>query len=297
MFDEYFKPSTSVVSMTISAATLPPQDTVGASSSTIIDQNAPSPSTTPITETTTVPIHSTNVEELNNEDNDAEFDSDTFTNPFAPLVTSSAKSSSLRIVDTSLKKALYGLKQVPRAWYDLLLKFLLSHKFVKGAVDLTLFTQKEGEHILLNPRGIFINQSKYALEMLKKYGLENSDVVDTPMVERSKLDEDPQGTPLTEYGFDFNKIPWYYDSKSTIALSCNTVQHSRAKHIVIHYHFIKEQVDNKVVELYFVKTAYLLAYIFIKALERERFEFLLNRLGIQSIMPRKLKSVVESDEE
>ncbi|GKC91623.1 epidermin biosynthesis protein like protein, partial [Tanacetum coccineum] len=41
--------------------------------------------------------------------------------------------------------------------------------------------------------GIFINQSIYALEMLKKYGLENSDVVDTPIVERSKLDEDPKG--------------------------------------------------------------------------------------------------------
>ncbi|GJT12428.1 retrovirus-related pol polyprotein from transposon TNT 1-94 [Tanacetum coccineum] len=51
-----------------------------------------------------------------------------------------------------------------------------------------------GLQISQNPIGIFINQSKYALEMLKKYGLENSDVVDTPMVERSKLDEDLQGT-------------------------------------------------------------------------------------------------------
>ncbi|GKA60332.1 hypothetical protein Tco_0759739, partial [Tanacetum coccineum] len=47
-----------------------------------------------------------------------------------------------------------------------------------------------------NPKGIFVNQSKYALEMLKKYGLESSDVVDTLMVERSKLDKDPQGTPI-----------------------------------------------------------------------------------------------------
>ncbi|GJX31121.1 retrovirus-related pol polyprotein from transposon TNT 1-94 [Tanacetum coccineum] len=55
-----------------------------------------------------------------------------------------------------LKKAHYGLKEAPRAC----------------------------------PRGIFLNQSKYALESLKKYGIEFSDPVDTPMVEKSKLDED-----------------------------------------------------------------------------------------------------------
>ncbi|GJV38383.1 hypothetical protein Tco_1410860, partial [Tanacetum coccineum] len=43
------------------------------------------------------------------------------------------------------------------------------------------------------PRGIFLNQSKYALESLKKYGMETCDLVDTSMVEKSKLDEDPQG--------------------------------------------------------------------------------------------------------
>ncbi|GKC11680.1 hypothetical protein Tco_1008462 [Tanacetum coccineum] len=42
-------------------------------------------------------------------------------------------------------------------------------------------------------RGIFINQSKYALESLKKYGFDSCDPVDTPMVEKSKLDEDKEG--------------------------------------------------------------------------------------------------------
>ncbi|GKG36904.1 hypothetical protein Tco_0447077, partial [Tanacetum coccineum] len=49
---------------------------------------------------------------------------------------------------------------------------------------------------------------------------------------------------LTDYGFTFNKIPLYYDNKSVIALCCNNVQHSRAKHIDVCYHFIKEQVEN-----------------------------------------------------
>ncbi|GKD64699.1 retrovirus-related pol polyprotein from transposon TNT 1-94, partial [Tanacetum coccineum] len=50
-----------------------------------------------------------------------------------------------------------------------------------------------GLQISQSPRGIFINQSKYALESLKKYGFESCDPVDTPMVEKSKLDEDKEG--------------------------------------------------------------------------------------------------------
>nr|GEY97647.1 retrovirus-related Pol polyprotein from transposon TNT 1-94 [Tanacetum cinerariifolium] len=50
-----------------------------------------------------------------------------------------------------------------------------------------------GLQISQSPRGIFINQSKYALESLKKYGSESCNLVDTPMVEKSKLDEDKEG--------------------------------------------------------------------------------------------------------
>nr|GEW37162.1 hypothetical protein [Tanacetum cinerariifolium] len=91
-----------------------------------------------------------------------------------------------------LKKALYALKQAPRAWYDLLSKFLLSQAFSKGTVDPTLFIRRRGKDILL---------SKYAFESLKKYGMKSSDPIDTPMVEKSKLDEDPQGKviDLTHY--------------------------------------------------------------------------------------------------
>ncbi|GJS87178.1 copia protein [Tanacetum coccineum] len=66
-----------------------------------------------------------------------------------------------------LKKTLYGLKQAPRAY----------------------------------PGGIFINQSKYALEILTKYGMDKSYPVDTPMVDRSKLDEDPLGIPVDQTQF------------------------------------------------------------------------------------------------
>nr|GEZ65640.1 hypothetical protein [Tanacetum cinerariifolium] len=94
-----------------------------------------------------------------------------------------------------LKKALYGLKQAPRVWYDMLSLFLISQDFSKGSVDPTLFIHMNGNDLLLilqSPRGIFINQSKYVIESLKKYGFESCDPVDTPMVEKSKLDEDKE---------------------------------------------------------------------------------------------------------
>ncbi|GJX55584.1 retrovirus-related pol polyprotein from transposon TNT 1-94 [Tanacetum coccineum] len=73
-------------------------------------------------------------------------------------------------------------------------------------------------------------------------------------------------TQLTDYGFHFDKIPMYCDSKAAIAISCNPVQHSRTKHIDVRYHFIKEQVEKGIVELFFVGTEYQLADLFTKAL-------------------------------
>ncbi|GJZ70654.1 hypothetical protein Tco_0634505 [Tanacetum coccineum] len=102
---------------------------------------------------------------------------------------------------------------------------------------------------------------------------------------------------LTYYGFQFNKILLYYDNTSAIALCCNNVQHSRAKHIDVRYHFIKEQVENGIVELYFVRTEYQLADIFTKPLPRERFNFLIEKLGMRSMSPKTLKSLAEEMDE
>ncbi|GJR90049.1 retrovirus-related pol polyprotein from transposon TNT 1-94 [Tanacetum coccineum] len=74
-----------------------------------------------------------------------------------------------------LKKALYGLKQAPHAWYDMLSSFLISNDFSKGSVDPTLFIRREGRELLLT------------------YGLNHVTSTHTPMVEKSKLDEDKEG--------------------------------------------------------------------------------------------------------
>ncbi|GJS63980.1 retrovirus-related pol polyprotein from transposon TNT 1-94 [Tanacetum coccineum] len=111
-----------------------------------------------------------------------------------------------------LKKALYGLKQAPRVWYDTLSRFLLDNKFSKRAVDPILFTRKIGKHILLvqiyvddiifastDPKAcdIFSNEMK----ILKKFGMDSCYPVNTPMVDRLKLDEDPLGIPVDQTRF------------------------------------------------------------------------------------------------
>ncbi|GJZ74959.1 putative ribonuclease H-like domain-containing protein [Tanacetum coccineum] len=143
-----------------------------------------------------------------------------------------------------LKKALYGLKQAPHAWYDLLSKFLLSQEFSKGTVDPTLFIRRQGKDILLisqSPRGIFLNQSKYALESLKKYGMESSDPVDTPMVEKSKLDEDPQGKAVdpTHYRGMVGTLMYLTASRPDLTFVVCMCARYQAKPTEKHLHAVK----------------------------------------------------------
>ncbi|GJU63830.1 retrovirus-related pol polyprotein from transposon TNT 1-94 [Tanacetum coccineum] len=217
-----------------------------------------------------------------------------------------------------------------------------------------------GLQIHQSPRGIFINQAKYALKILKKYGMEKCDTVGTPMATKPKLDADLSGKLIdqTDYrskigslmyltssrpdivqaypkdsGFELTAfsdadhagcidtrkttsmgiqflddklVSWMSKmqdctamssaeaeyvalSASSIAISCNPVQHSRTKHIHTRYHFIKEQVENGIIELYFVRTEYQLADMFTKALPEERFQYLVRRIGMRCLTPAELE--------
>ncbi|GJV87028.1 copia protein [Tanacetum coccineum] len=194
-------------------------------------------------------------------------------------------------------------------------------------VDPTLFTQQAGNDLLLaKPTEKHLNVVKQIFRYLKgtiNMGLWYSK--DTGMSMTAYADADHAGcqntrrstsenaeyialsrccaqilwmrSQLTDYGFQFNKIPLYYDNKSAIALCCNNLQHSRAKHIDVCYHFIKEQVENGIVELYFVWTEYQLADIFTKPFPRERFNFLIKNLGMRSMSLKMLKRLAEETDE
>nr|GEU74650.1 hypothetical protein [Tanacetum cinerariifolium] len=131
-----------------------------------------------------------------------------------------------------LKKALYGLKQAPHAWYDLLSKFVLSQEFSKGTVDPTLFIRRQGKDILM---------SKYALESLKKYGMESSNPVDTPMVEKSKLDEDPQEKAIdpTHYRGMVGTLMYLTASKPYLTFVVCMSARYQAKPTEKHLHAVK----------------------------------------------------------
>ncbi|GJR24735.1 retrovirus-related pol polyprotein from transposon TNT 1-94 [Tanacetum coccineum] len=175
---------------------------------------------------------------------------------------------------------------------------IMSSKFKMWMIEKLSFFL--GLQISQNLRGIFINQSTYALQIIKKYGMESNDPVDTLMVERTKLDEDPQRIPVDPTCYRNTDHAGCQDTRRSTSGSAQFLGdklHSRSKNINIRYPFINQQVENDVVELYFVRTEYQLTDTSTKALARERFEFLLSCLGMQSMTPKTLKHLAESEEE
>nr|GEW45072.1 retrotransposon protein, putative, Ty3-gypsy subclass [Tanacetum cinerariifolium] len=120
-----------------------------------------------------------------------------------------------------LKKALYGLKQVPKAWYDRLKAFLIKHEYKMRMVDSTLFTKKKSSNLIIVQ--VYVDdiifgstcQDMYdefakimheefemsVMEMLKKFSLEESKPMKTPMSSDTKLtkDEEYESVDSTEY--------------------------------------------------------------------------------------------------
>nr|GEV99316.1 retrovirus-related Pol polyprotein from transposon TNT 1-94 [Tanacetum cinerariifolium] len=204
-----------------------------------------------------------------------------------------------------LKKALYGLKQAPRAWFDELSKFLLSKGFSRGlwypkdtGFELTAFLDSDHAGCLDSRKstssGIqFLGGDKLVSWSSKKQDYTSMSSAEADYVSLSACCAQVlwMRTYLTAYGFHFDKIPMYCDSKAAIAISYNPVQHSRTKHIDVRYHFIKEKVEKGIVELFFVRTKYQLADLFIKALPEERFKYLVRQLGMRCLTLAELEAL------
>nr|GEU52531.1 Gag-Pol polyprotein [Tanacetum cinerariifolium] len=167
-----------------------------------------------------------------------------------------------------LKKALYGLKQAPRVCVGTPMATKHLDADLSGTpVDQTKYQTKPTEKHLTAVKRIF-RYLKDTIHMGLWYPK------DTGFELIAFSDSNHAGCLDSYYGFHFDKIPMYCDSKATIAISCNPVHHSRTKHIDVRYHFIKEKVEKGIVELFFVGTEYQLADLFTKALLEERFKYL-----------------------
>nr|GEV34244.1 hypothetical protein [Tanacetum cinerariifolium] len=196
--------------------------------------------------------------------------------------------------------------------YTQLFSDLMKSRFEMSMMEeMTFFL---GLQVNQSPCDIFINQSNYVLEILKNmewnlvilldFGFELTGFSDADYAGCKDTFKSISGgaqflvlwmrTQLTDYGFKFKRIPINCDSKSTIAISCNSVQHSRTKHIAVRYHFIKEHVEKGTIELYFVKTDYQLADIFTKSLLADGFNYLARRLGMRSLSPQELDCLAKS---
>nr|GEZ71064.1 integrase, catalytic region, zinc finger, CCHC-type, peptidase aspartic, catalytic [Tanacetum cinerariifolium] len=171
-----------------------------------------------------------------------------------------------------LKKALYGLKQAPRACrLDIVHATCLCARYQAKPTEKHL---KEVKRIFHYLRGT-VNM---VLWYTKDSGFELTGFSDADYAGCKDTFKSTSG------GAQF----------LAIAISCNPVQHSRTKHIAVRYHFIKEHVEKGTIELYFVKTDYLLVDIFTKALPIDRFNYLVCRLGMRSLSPKDLERLAKS---
>nr|GEW06947.1 retrotransposon protein, putative, unclassified [Tanacetum cinerariifolium] len=306
MFDEYLEPPRAERPVRPTQAVQAPVNSAGTPSSTTIDQDAPSLSISPsFLALQSHSLHQGVAAEPNYmEDHTvAPVDNNPFVNVFASEPHSKASSSG----DISSTESPYIYKVKLDEYGDVLKnKAQLVAKGYRQEEEEVYVSQPEGFVDPDHPTHVYrLKKALYGLKQVPPAWMDSCDSVDTPMVDRLKLDEDRLRIPvdqtrfrnmvgslmyltasrpdlvfvvcmcaryfwmrsqLTDYGFDFNKIPLYCDNRSTIALCCNNVQHSRSKHIDIRHHFIQEKVERGVVELYFVTTDYQLADIFTKAL-------------------------------
>nr|GEW22682.1 Gag-Pol polyprotein [Tanacetum cinerariifolium] len=300
MFDEFFNPLSSVVSPVPVAVALRPTVPTGSPVLTLIDQDAPSSRTSSTQEQENSLIISQGVVES---PKIPHFHDDPLHETLHKDSTSQGSSSNMRPSYTSFELFGRWTKNHPKENVigDPSCSVSIRKQLKTDAMwcyfdaFLTFVEPKNFKEAMLESSWIDAMQEEI-------HEFERLDPVDTPMMDKSKLDEDLQGKPgdpthYRDYGLKFNKLSMYCDNKSEIALCCNNVQHSRSKHIDVRYHFIKKQVKNRVVELYFVRTEYQLADIFSKAFPRERFNFLIEKLGGKSMSPETLKILSKEEED
>ncbi|KAI3685662.1 hypothetical protein L6452_34917 [Arctium lappa] len=216
-----------------------------------------------------------------------------------------------------LDKALYGLKQAPRACRpDIMFATCFcaryqsnpkeSHltavkrilRYLKGSPDLgfwypkdsrfelTAFTDADHTGCKLDRKSTF-GSCQFTGDKLVSWTSKKQNCVSTSTVEAEYVTAASccsqvlwMTKQLRDFGYNYKLVPIYCDSKSAISITANSVQHSKTKHIDVHYHFIKDHVEKGNIEMHFVQTDFQLADLFTKPLDEKRFHFLINKLGM-----------------
>eukprot|EP00253_Pinus_taeda_P030440 PITA_30440 len=182
--------------------------------------------------------------------------------------------------------------------------------------ELTYFL---GLQVQQNKDGIFLSQTKYLKQIWKKYGMEDSKPVCTPMVTGCNLSTNDESTTVHQPTYRSmigsllyltaeaeyvaaasccTQLLWMMQTlqdiqitctppisilcgnTSTINISKNPVMHSKTKHIPIKYHFLREKVLEQKVKLEYLPSKEQFVDIFTKPLPRETFEYLRQKLGV-----------------
>nr|GFC03319.1 retrovirus-related Pol polyprotein from transposon TNT 1-94 [Tanacetum cinerariifolium] len=126
--------------------------------------------------------------------------------------------------------------------------------------------------------------------------------MDTPMVEKSKLDEDKEGKAVdpSHYRGIIGTLLYLTTSRPDLHFAICMYAWYQARPTKKHAYGQKdlsEHVENGVIEFDFVNTEYQLEDIFTKALGRERIKFLINKLGIRSFTPETLQQLTNEVDE
>ena len=91
-------------------------------------------------------------------------------------------------------------------------------------------------------------------------------------------------TLLTEFGYSNGKpdepTDLFSDNQGAIALAKNPVSHSRAKHIDLRHHFVREAIQDKIIWVQYIPTAEMTADSLTKALGHEKHEKCTARMGM-----------------
>nr|GEV17846.1 hypothetical protein [Tanacetum cinerariifolium] len=131
----------------------------------------------------------------------------------------------------AIDKALYGLKEAPRAWYDVLSQFLIESGFQKAIKRIFRYLKRTINLCLWYPKDSGFDLTAYSDADHAGCHLDRKTESKYVAVSSCCAQVLRMRAQLTDYGFFYDKVPIYCDSKSAIAISCNPVQHTRTKHI------------------------------------------------------------------